>query len=49
MSKMSGMLDPGESALIIVAPHPPIDDVKSSLAKAPGEPEVLVVEVVPIE
>jgi hypothetical protein len=46
---MSGMLDPGGSALILVVEDPNAAALESSMGEAAGKPEVIVVDVVPVE
>jgi hypothetical protein len=48
-SQMSGMLGPGGSALILVVEDPNAPALESSMQKAKGTPEVMVVDVIPVE
>jgi hypothetical protein len=43
------MLDPGDSALILVVEDPNAPALESSMREAEGEPEVIVVDVAPVE
>jgi hypothetical protein len=45
VAEMKGLLQPGESALLLMAPRPPIHELRRSLGMDPGDAEVVEVEV----
>ncbi len=45
LTEMKDLLRPGESALLLMAPRPPIPELKRSLGMDPGDAEILEVEV----
>ena len=47
LTEMKDLLQPGESALLLMAPRPPIPELKRSLGMEPGDAEVVEVEVLP--
>jgi len=45
LTEMKDLLQPGESALLLMAPRPPIPELKRSLGMDPGDAEILEVKV----
>jgi hypothetical protein len=45
VAEMKDLLKPGESALLLMAPRPPIPELRRSLGMDPGDAEVVEVEV----
>jgi hypothetical protein len=42
---MKDLLQPGESALLLMAPRPPVAELRRTLGMDPGDAEVVEVEV----
>jgi uncharacterized membrane protein len=49
MGRMSGMLEPGGSALILVVEDPDAEATETAMKGAEGSPEVVVVDVIPVQ